>query len=130
MSWCFQSINLIWKSSFFNNILGRSKYLYRRPREEGLILANFNTIKTHWYIELEAQTTIFSKPLFYSALCKTFFRGSEKLTGSETSTLSTFGVIRHKLNEHGTYTVTFIKKENRHFGCFNLVFTQGYMPCR
>ena len=51
MSWCFQSINLRWKSFFTYYIIGRSEHLYRNPWEEGLILANFNTIKSplvHW----------------------------------------------------------------------------------
>ena len=37
---------MIWKSFFVYYILGRSQYLYRSSREEELILANFNTIKS------------------------------------------------------------------------------------
>ena len=44
--YCFQSINLIWKSLFVYNILGRSKYINRGSWAEGLLLANFNTIKS------------------------------------------------------------------------------------
>ena len=119
MSWCFQNINLIWKSFIFYHIFGRSEYLYRSSWEEGLILANFNTTKSPLVRWIWSRNYNFLKAR--TLLCKSLFRGPEKLSCRETSTLSTFWSIRHEWNEHGTCSVTFIKNKNRRLETFFVI---------